>query len=177
MEISFTHRGTSGRADVEVLPNTDPARWGSHAGSLGLAVCTARLDIAAHGYDAMFGWVQMVRSTDNSSGGRGFDMDPFGPFAGLDTPYCFYGLAPTLFDAPARDTRDDLDWMAHAFLAHTPIGTRTVEPVLGFSWGFRVRSGRVRIEADAPLDVAAEWDNQQALMRTAHPGWDFAAHR
>ncbi len=49
----------------------------------------------------MFGWVQMVRSTDDESVGGRFEMDPFGLFGDVRSPYCWYGTEPTLFDAPS----------------------------------------------------------------------------
>ena len=105
MKLDFRHHVASGSVAVDVRPNANPADLGCDAASLGLPVCTARVETAAQGYRAM----------------------------------C--GLAPTLFDAPSRDHRDDLDWLAHAFLAHTPLGTNAVEAVLGFSWGFTFRGG------------------------------------
>jgi hypothetical protein len=48
-------------------------------------------------------------------------MDPFDPFRLYELalwPYCWYGLAPTLFDAPSRGLRwSSLEWIAHSFLA------------------------------------------------------------
>ncbi|MEQ4303437.1 hypothetical protein ABNF97_18970 [Plantactinospora sp. B6F1] len=40
-------------------------------------------------------------------------MDPFDLFADSPAPYCWYGITPTLFDAPSRlDTRP-MNWTAH----------------------------------------------------------------
>lgn len=52
------------------------------------------------GYRALFDWVQLVRSTDNSS--AGFDMDPIYSFEDGPSPNAFFGINPTLFDAPSR---------------------------------------------------------------------------
>ena len=46
----------------------------------------------------MLGWVQVVRSTDNESGGDRFELDPFGLFGDAPSPYCWYGQRP----APLR---------------------------------------------------------------------------
>lgn len=173
MELEFRHHAASGRVAVDVCENTNPAELGCDAASIGLPVCTARVETAAQGYRAMCGWIQVVRSTDNSTGGEGFDMDPFAP-SGTDSPYAFYGLAPTLFDAPGRDHRNDLDWLAHAFLAHTPLGANTVEAVLGFSWGFRFRADEVQIVGPAPLHHA-DWAAHQELLTAEHPAWTFPA--
>jgi hypothetical protein len=53
----------------------------------------------------MFGWVQLVRSTDNASQGEEFEIDPFALFDDVRTPYCWYGTEPTLFDSPCRVDR------------------------------------------------------------------------
>ena len=171
MKLDFRHHVASGSVAVDVRPNANPADLGCDAASLGLPVCTARVETAAQGYRAMCGWIQVVRSTDNSTGGEGFDMDPFAP-SGADSPYAFYGLASTLFDAPSRDDRDDLDWLAHAFLAHTPLGTNEVEAVLGFSWGFTFREEKVQVSGPSPLDQA-DWDSHQGLLTIEHPAWAF----
>src|SRR3954451_20735212 len=121
MRLDFRHHVASGSVAVDVRPNAHPADLGCNAASLGLPVCTARIETTARGYRAMCGWIQVVRSTDSSTGGEGFDMDPFAP-SGTDCPYAFYGLAPTLFDGPSRDHRDDFDWLAHAFLGPHPAG-------------------------------------------------------
>ena len=173
MRLAFSHHGVSGAVVVDVRRNTNPSELGCDPVSLGLPVCTARVETAVLGYRAMCGWIQVVRSTDNSTRGQGFDMDPFAP-SGTDAPYAFYGLAPALFDAPARDHRDDLDWLAHAFLAHTPLGTTTVEGMLGFSWGFSFRAGEVQLVDPAPLDHH-DWAAHRELFAAAHPGWTFPA--
>lgn len=100
-------------------------------------------------------------------------MDPFAP-SGTDSPYAFYGLAPTLFDGPGRDHRNDLDWLAHAFLAHTPLRTNTIEVLLGFSWGFRFRTQEVEIINPVPLHHD-EWAVHQELLTAEHPAWTFPA--
>src|SRR5204863_43198 len=74
---------------------------------------------AGSGYAAMLGWIQLVRSTDNGSRGREFELDPLEPLGVTPHPFCWFGLTPTLFDAPSRRTTDDLDWLAHSFLAFT----------------------------------------------------------
>ena len=73
------------------------------------------------GYDAIFGWVQLVRSSDNESAGEFFEPDPFALFGDAHSPYCWYGTEPTLFDAPSRMERVPMAWLAYSFLATTPI--------------------------------------------------------
>ena len=79
----------------------------------------------------MCGWIQVIRSTDNSSGGVEFELDPFGPFTETGSPYAFYGLAPTLFDGPGRDARDDLGRSANDRSGLRP---REIVALLTSSW-------------------------------------------
>jgi hypothetical protein len=116
MELSFTHHGHRGRVIVSVATTSDPAVLGQREGAIGLANCTATVAFAGRGYRQLLGWVQLVRSSDNAFHGHQFEMNPFDPF-GLyqqhaPSPYCWYGIAPTLFDAPSRDERKRLDgWL------------------------------------------------------------------
>src|SRR4029453_5935565 len=97
----FVWRGHTGSVQVECIPNNDPAGYGTVASdAFGFPVCTPTVRYPRRGYNAMFGWVQLVRSTDNQSGGEHFEMDPFALFGDVRSPYCWYGTEPTLFDAP-----------------------------------------------------------------------------
>ena len=98
----FIWEGLAGHVDVDCVGNDDPGAYGSWPTSFGYPVCTARVTYPGRGYRAMVGWVQLVRSTDNQSGGKQFDIDPFALFSDAPSPYCWYGIEPTLFDAPSR---------------------------------------------------------------------------
>jgi len=119
-----------------------------------------------------------VRSTDNAFQGRQFEMDPFDPFELYErapSPYCWYGILPTLFDAPSRDERLPLDWVAHSFLAASPLhgNRRVVRPLLGFSWGFHVTDdGNVTLDLIASLR-AADWESHLPYLRQCYPEWHF----
>jgi hypothetical protein len=136
------------------------------------------------GYNAMFGWVQLVRSTDNRSGGQHFELDPFALFGDVRSPYCWYGTEPTLFDAPSRPDRVPIEWVAYSFLATTPIdevlrgSPRRVVPLLGFEWGFDIRPEDPRVvEVRSVSSIGSkEWAAQLPLLRTEFPNplWTFA---
>jgi hypothetical protein len=72
----------------------------------------------AQGYAAVFGWTQMVRSTDSAP--DRFEMDPIALYQQILTPYAFFGIRPELFDAPSRESRYDMTWEAHSFLCISP---------------------------------------------------------
>ncbi|GAA3840656.1 hypothetical protein [Streptomyces chiangmaiensis] len=123
----------------------------------------------------MFGWVQLVQSTDNSSGGVDFDMDPFVLFEDAPSSYAFFGVSPTLFDAPSRAEREPMAWLAHSFLAWTPLdqAQRHVLPVVGFSWGFDIdATGHIALRLAKPL-TAAESDGHLPYLSTCYPAWEF----
>ena len=173
MELEFRHHAASGRVAVDVCENTNPAELGCDAASIGLPVCTARVETAAQGTAPCAAGSKWCAPQTTRLGEKASTWTP-SPRRGTDSPYAFYGLAPTLFDAPGRDHRNDLDWLAHAFLAHTPLGANTVEAVLGFSWGFRFRADEVQIVGPAPLHHA-DWAAHQELLTAEHPAWTFPA--
>jgi len=178
MEIPFSYLGHKGRVLISVERTQVPALLGAWDGAIDLANCTARVKYAGRGYLQLFGWVQLVRSTDNAFQGEKFEIDPFDPFKLYErapTPYCWYGILPTLFDAPSRDERVHLDWVAHSFLAASPLrgDRRIVTPLLGFSWGFHVADdGNVTLDPVSPL-TAADWASHLPYLRDCYPEWQF----
>lgn len=130
------------------------------------------------GYRSLFGWVQVVRSTDNESGGLRFELDPFALFGDAPSPYCWYGQRPILFDAPSRPIREPLEWVAHSFLATTPLdevaeSARRVVPLVGFSWGFTDTSSTV-ILANIEVLTDHEWTEHLDVLRRGYPAWVFS---
>ena len=178
MEIAFTHQGHTGRVSVTVETTLSPATLGVGDSALGLANCKATIEFAADGYLALLGWVQLVRSNDNTFHGRQFEIDPFDPFELYERaplPYCWYGITPTLFDAPSRTERVQLDWIAHSFLAASPFGgnTKIVTPLLGFSWGFHITDDKhIELKPTTVL-IGADWDAHLPYLRDCYQEWQF----
>lgn len=172
MRLSFHSDGLPGVIDVEVVVNVDPASLGCADHHLGFPACTATVTYDGGGYRAMFGWVQLVRSTDAAT--ADFAKDPYILFPDEDHPYPFYGYKPTLFDAPGRSHRNDLEWTAHTFLASTPpeLGARSVKAVQGFSWGFTIRKGCIELMPTAALTPGA-WVEHLPYLTDTYPGWQF----
>ena len=181
-QVDFTLRGLDGRIDVSLTRNTDPESLGYLVLSdgepvdfaKGFPVCHATVTYPANGYAAMFGWTQMVRSTDGDE--PGFEMDPIAIYRDVATPFAWYGLKPELFDAPSRESRYDMDWEAHSFLCVSPdaVVTPAVRAVAGFGWGFSVVSGHITHTAPVRLGPEA-WDSQLGLLRASYPQWVFDA--
>jgi len=178
VEIAFDWHGVGGVISISCRVNTDPDALGCFPGALGLPACTATVEFPHMGYRSMLGWVQLVRCEDYGSGN--FETDPFALFGDAPSPYCWYGLNPTLFDGPARSKRDeDLHWEANSFLATTPLeevmelGPRRVIPLAGFSWGFEIAAGEVTVSEPAELPLE-RWDTHTETLRATYPLWLFA---
>jgi hypothetical protein len=179
----FEWDGLTGDVQVSCIPNDDPAEYGTVVSdAFGFPVCTASVRYPRRGYRAMFGWVQLVRSTDNASHGAEFEMDPLALFGDVHTPYCWYGTEPTLFDSPCRLDRTPLEWRCRSFLATTPIAEvfelkpRRIVPLLGFGWGFDIRDDAT-IELIPPTSLTqSDWNEVLSVLRREHPEpfWIFA---
>src|ERR1700722_15204322 len=151
LRVPFTLRGIDGLIDVSITRNTDPDAIGYRLLGDSLPVdfardfpvCRATVTYPAEGYAAVFGWTQLVRSTDSATGT--FEMDPIAIYNEIPTPFAWYGVKPELFDAPSRSDRPDVDWEARSFLCVSPdaVITRRVVAVTGFSWGFTIKSGEI----------------------------------
>lgn len=179
LRSEFSWAGLAGEVRVEVVANIDPAALGCPPSAADFPVCMATIDYPPRGYRSLFGWVQLVRSTDNDSAGTRFEMDPFALFGDAPSPYCWYGTAPILFDAPWRPIRVPLHWTAYSFLATTPLeevlrgAPRMVVPLYGFSWGFDITDDVVRLHDVVALDPDA-WMAQLEVLRASYPYWHFA---
>ena len=180
LDVRFAWRGEAGMVHVECIPNTDPDSYGCWwSVAQGFPVCTATVDYPDRGYHSMFGWVQVVRSTDNESGGVRFEVDPFGLFGDTPSPYCWYGQRPILFDAPSCSVREPLEWVAHSFLATTPLNevaemrARRVVPLAGFSWGFTETTSSVILSNIEVLRDHA-WRMHLEVLRQEYPMWVFS---
>ena len=171
--LGFLHDGKSGQIEIAVVPNVDPPSLGCDDDNLMFPACTASVSHLGGGYQCMLGWVQLVRSTDAET--QEFEIDPNFLLPDAEAPYCYYGYKPTLFDCPGRTHTQDMEWIAHSFLAASPIepGARLVTPLQGFSWGFRRRTQRVESLPLVPL-APADWDKHRAYLVATYPAWEFA---
>jgi hypothetical protein len=180
LRIDFALRGLDGHIDVSLRDNSDPASLGysvlfpgvSLDAVQGFPVCEATVTYPGQGYAAVFGWTQLVRSTDSATGA--FEMDPIAIYTEIPTPFAWFGVKPQLFDAPSRDDRPDMDWEARSFLCVSPdaVITRRVVAVTGFSWGFTIKSGEIAISG--PWELGPDtWSSHLAVLRREYPQWAF----
>ena len=175
MDIKFVLRGIEGHVSITYSRNDRPELVGSRPGSAGFPMCHATVDYPAQGYDAVLGWVQLVRSDDNESQGRAFEIDPLEFLGDVPHPFCWIGLSPRLFDAPSRSPRDDLDWVAHSFLCVPDGGSDAgleVHAMLGFAWGFRIRNEEIQLVPPMLL-APAEWNHHVDILAARYPSWQF----
>lgn len=178
MRLEFESSDRTGGVVVDVRPNEYPLAGGCPEFARGFPICRATVEPDARGYNDILGWIQVVGSTNH---GEGFRIDPFEP---IDTepnhPFCFYGFAPTLLDLPHREQLEDIDWVAHSFicdLGDEPLSPpREIRCLLGFSWGFTVRDGDIKVIEAELLDSGA-WDDHLPYLRGAFPRWDFVPSR
>ncbi len=173
MRIPFQRAGLAGAVAVEVGVNDDPATMGCPDYARGFPYCRATVTPPARGYNDFLGWVQLVESTDLYGE---FRIDPFEPLGDAPHPFCFYGFAPTLLDAPHRDHRENTDWLAHSFLCglgkNALDGKDEIDALLGFSWGFKIRNAEIEIAPPQLLDPA-DWDGHHDYLRRTFPRWKF----
>jgi len=175
MDIMFVLLGTTGHVSVTYSRNDRPDLVGSSVESSGFPMCRATVDYPAQGYDALLGWVQLVRSDDNTSQGRAFEIDPLDILGDVPHPFCWIGLSPRLFDAPSRSPRRDLDWVAHSFLC-VPDGSVAegleVHALLGFAWGFRIHKEEIHLVPPTQLG-STDWDQHVDILAARYPSWRF----
>jgi hypothetical protein len=175
MDITFALRGIEGHVNVTYSLNDRPELVGSTAEPSGFPMCYATVDYPAQGYDALLGWVQLVRSDDNTSQGRAFEIDPLDILGDVPHPFCWIGLSPRLFDAPSRSPRRDLDWAAHSFLC-VPDGSvgagLEVQALLGFAWGFSIRNEEIHLAPPTQLGPM-DWDHHVDTLAARYPSWRF----
>ena len=175
MDIPFVLRGIQGNVSVAYGRNDRTDLVGSVPGASGFPICEATVDYPAEGYNAVLGWVQLVRSDDNANQGEAFEIDPLAFLGDVPHPFCWIGLSPRLFDAPWRSTRRDLDWTAHSFLC-VPDGIAEagleVHALLGFAWGFRTHNEEVQLVPPTLLGPA-DWDRHVDDLGERYPSWRF----
>jgi hypothetical protein len=175
--VPFARGGMQGEVNILVELVEDPATVGTPVGTEGFPSCQATVSYPGKGYNALFGWVQLVQAEDFGAGH--FALDPLRFFEDTAAPYCFYGICPTLFDAPSRGQRYELDWTAHSFLAPIDLfeGDPEVQPLLGFSWGFAIDShGGLTVKQTQPL-ADTEWDQHVPYLAERFHAWRFSSMR
>jgi hypothetical protein len=179
----FVARGLPGEVRITYSVNENPDRWGFDI--LGLEgdvsraaafpVFEASVSYEREGYASIFGWIQVVHYWGaNAAAPEWSLLDAPPQLRGLGAPFLTWGLEPRCFDAPL-DTPDGISrWQAVTFLTQTPDGllTRTVEPLVGMTWGYSIADGKPTI---SPLSAARQqdWDGVRETLEHDCPLWTF----
>jgi hypothetical protein len=184
LTLPFQVRGKNGTVAIEYEANRDPYSWGyglitgsdrslleySPDIALSFPVCRAAVAFEGEGYNAMFGWIQIIRYQGTESGAF-VDKPP--QLAEVDMPYVAWGSSPTFFDAPSTSQKGII-WTADAFLVMSPdaLMTKQTQPICGFHWGYTIQDGHTSILPLTPVDANA-WVQACILLRGHYPRWTF----
>jgi hypothetical protein len=191
--FSFSLRGRKGSVALDYKPNHDPdivgyrilgVPWPSSLAE-GLPVLEATVSYEAKGYEAVMGWIQLVRihvAESSRALAPGSEKAPAGDhewvdgppnLRGLGVPFVTFGPRPTLFDAPAS-TESRVRFVADSFLTASPdaLITRTSRPCLGLRWGYSTLEDEAQLLPVGELG-AAEWREALPALETQFPNWGF----
>lgn len=183
--IPFRLRGLDGRVEIGYSTNDDPRRWGypllesalgfSSERAEGFPVVSAQVAYPGEGYVSCMGWIQIVRWREAGNAEEQVIVDKPPQLSDESFPYCFWGLAPSFFDAPSTTARLEL-WSAHTFLVASPdaVITKEVRPVCGFSWGFSTLGPRPEAMSLLPLGEET-WSAARHILAGRYPSWCFEA--
>jgi hypothetical protein len=177
----FELSGRAGEAVVSYGRNDDPARWGYDLLGLdfpwevarGFPVLRADISYAADGYAAVLGWMQVVSMSVAGEAEARAMVDVPPQLIGSGFPYACFGVEPTMFDAPST-THRDVVWVARTFLTASPdrLMTKVVAPVIGFRWGYTIKSGQVTVDGLAPAS-GDDWAVARAVIGAQYSDWEF----
>lgn len=182
LELPYRWGDIEGEVRIELRENDDPAALGCPDIARGFPCCRATVEPPGGGYTDIFGWMQLIDLKNFSKtalvnhSGNGFEADPYLPIGPASHPFTFFGLAPTLFDAPHTD--EDWDFTAHSFLCG--LGgelhevRREARAILGFSWGFSKRGAEFEFFGPELLEASA-WNGHRDYLTRTYPDWTFAA--
>jgi len=171
LDFAFQRRGTQVTVSAELRANDDPAGYGCPECARGFPVLRATIEPPSRGYQDLLGWIQLLRAPEF---GAGPHLDSLEMLSEVTHPFGYFGYAPVMFDAPHREPEEDLDWVAHSFLAGVAgiYGEFDAHAYLGFSWGYRIRGGEVSLIGLTELDATA-WDAHLPFLREKCPAWTF----
>ncbi|KAF2494346.1 hypothetical protein BU16DRAFT_540824 [Lophium mytilinum] len=143
----------------------------------------------ASGYASLFGWIQFIKQVPKSGDAGNWTMDAYPYAQDINTPFGYWGINPTVFDAPAIELAVDgkneaVVWTAQAFLCvlNDAGFTKNVSviPGTGLTWGFDIDvdeksplERRVLVRRAETISVESEWPERLPLLRETFPEWDF----
>ncbi len=181
LECRFGLRAKTGRVLVTLSTNDDPVALGhplvaprfDARAFRGFPIVRASVEYEGIGLSAVMGWLQVIRHIDPNGTETDLAVDRF-PLGPDDSPLYTYGYLPTFFDAPANPDHPDGEWRAETWLVVVPdvVRTRRIAAVVGFDWGYRLKSGHPVL---LPLTALprSDWSGLLPRLRAEHPRWEF----
>ena len=182
LEVPFRLRERDGIVTVRVERNDNPDDLGlsfvavgyDRDAFTGFPVMEAVVHYDGRGPRAWMGWLQVI-SWHDVDGTRTDDVDALS-LGGGDSPLYTFGYAPTLSDCPANPSHPDGDWTANTYLVAVPdvMRSKVLQPITGFPWGYRLRSGKPESLFEPSALPLETWDqHRERLLASSHPAWTF----
>jgi len=184
MKTEFTHHGYAGQIDVAVRENHGVLSSGFSAIDLrftddmvrGFPVVNASVSFEGAGYEAMFGWLQVI-SHDLGKGETDFSVDIAKQFQEFANPFCYYGYKPRFYDAPSMNDPEIRLWKAYAFLCPLSLSNREeyrkITPLAGFIWGFTISRGKPESILEPMPAGRDDWNLVRRNVASHYPQWKF----
>jgi hypothetical protein len=178
--LPFRLHGHDGRVRVWYGTNDDPVAIGHDLVAVGydektfrgFPVIEAVVETDAMGYRAWCGWIQLITRTDIAEGSTSVEVDLLPVVGDLDSPMCYVGHRPTLFDAPANPEHPDGQWLAESFLVSVDVRGQAVAPLAGVAWGYDLTGGRPSVLPVRPVDPD-RWEDHRPVLADGFPRWTF----
>ncbi len=189
LKIPFSLHNNSGSVEVVLSENKDPEKLGyvtlfGKAARLdqtkSFPVINASVTYGGIGYNAMMGWIQILTYSKSSDKNPTIIVDHPPQMEDSNSPFCFWGPIPTLFDAPSMFNTENkrarnVTWRADSFLVASPdaLMSKIIFPVASFSWGYKTDgNGKVSI-SDLEDTKLRSWKANTSLLREKYPKWTF----
>lgn len=184
-KFDFTLNDKKGSVEVEIVANEDvetsgySAIEGNHTDEMvrGFPVTKAKVHYSGFGYEAVFGWVQIVTHKYGDKNETDHENDIPPAFQNQGHPFSYFGYKPTLYDAPSRELDVDLIWTAYSFLCPVRLvdsrNEKIVSPVVGFSWGFTISGGKLEGLLHPQKVTHEKWMDLSGRISKDLPDWNF----
>ncbi|MGC8506492.1 MAG: hypothetical protein ACP5NK_07300 [Thermoplasmata archaeon] len=142
----------------------------------GFPLVHADVSFKGPGYEAMFGWFQVI-SHDLGSGETDFSVDIAGQFQEFSNPFCYYGYKPKHYDAPSMNDPHVRVWKAYTFLCPLSLSStkeyRKIIPLAGFTWGYTMSHGKPESLLELLTAGRDDWNLVKGNVSSQYPQWEF----
>lgn len=143
----------------------------------GFPVMKATVSFDGKGYEAMFGWIQIISHIHGDGLERHFEVDLAPSMQGNDFPYCEVGYKPSMYDAPCNRPKTSMTWRAYTFLFQfisqpRREASRRFYPLVGFTWGYILADRGKRVDVTELREIPTnEWKRVFPRSLRKFPKW------